>query len=285
MEALLGPDAPVAPPFGTAGAAARQDAPLARLSARAPELKDPQPELKDPQPELKDPERPEVEAPEPPPAPDLPPGRGPWPGLVRRGLAFGREHVAVVAIIALAGCLWAGYSMTQARTVPVTVVSPTAAPQATIIPSATPAAVLVHVLGAVRRPGVVRLTPGARVQDAIDAAGGCLDTARPGDLNLAAVVTDGSQLVIGTAARPGGEVRGTTDAAGTTGGGAASGLVNLNTATLGQLDTLPGVGPVTAQAILDWRSKHQRFSRVEELQEVDGIGAKTFAQLAPKVTV
>ena len=61
--------------------------------------------------------------------------------------------------------------------------------------------------------------------------------------------------------------------------------MNLNTATVDQLDTLPGVGPVTAQAILAWREKHGKFSRVQELQEVDGIGPKTYAQLAPKVTV
>ena len=206
--------------------------------------------------------------------------------VARRALDFGREHLIVVVIIALAGCLWAGVSMTQARTVPVVVASaaPSAGPAA---PASTPPPqVQVHVLGAVRSPGVVRLPQGSRVNDAIAAAGGLTAQARPGDLNLAAIVADGSQLIIGTPADPGGEVRGA--GGGTGGGGAgaeASGLINLNTATAEQLDTLPGVGPVTAQAIIAWRTKHGRFSRVAELQEVDGIGAKTYASLAGKLTV
>lgn len=206
--------------------------------------------------------------------------------VARRALEFGREHLIVVVIIALAGCLWAGVSMTQARTVPVVVASaaPSAGPAA---PASTPPPqVQVHVLGAVRSPGVVRLPQGSRVNDAIAAAGGLTAQARPGDLNLAAIVADGSQLIIGTPADPGGEVRGA--GGGTGGGGAgaeASGLINLNTATAEQLDTLPGVGPVTAQAIIAWRTKHGRFSRVAELQEVDGIGAKTYASLAGKLTV
>ncbi len=220
------------------------------------------------------------------PEPAASPVAGASPGraarAARRALAFGREHLVVVVIIALAGCLWAGVSMTQARTVPVTVAS--ASPSGPVAPASTPPPqVQVHVLGAVRSPGVVRLPQGSRVNDAIAAAGGLTGQARPGDLNLAAIVADGSQLVIGTPADPGGEVRG----AGGAGGAAAeaSGLINLNTATAEQLDTLPGVGPVTAQAILAWRTKHGRFSQVAELQEVDGIGAKTYASLAGKLTV
>lgn len=208
-------------------------------------------------------------------------------GAVGRGLAFGRQHLVVVAIVALSGCLWAGYSMTQARSHPVMVASMSPAPLGSVTPSGSEQTPLqVHVLGAVRTPGVVRLAQGSRVQDALEAAGGLTDQARPGELNMAAVVSDGSQILIGTTAKPGGQVRGATDAGSGSGVvGEVASRVNLNSATVEQLDTLPGVGPVTAQAIVSWRTKHTRFTRIEELQEVDGIGPKTYAELAPKVTV
>lgn len=214
-------------------------------------------------------------------------------GLVARlqanGVGFGRRHLIVVVIVALAGCGWAGYSMLSARTVSVavtavtpTAVTPTAA--ATPSPSVEPT-LLVHVLGAVKRPGVVTLRPGARVQDAIAAAGGLLPDARPGELNLAAPVADGSQIVIGNRSDPGGQLRGDAGVGGGSGGAGGGVQIDLNAATAAELEALPGVGPVTAEAILAWRSAHGRFSRVEELQEVEGIGPKTFAKLAPLVTV
>jgi competence protein ComEA len=143
----------------------------------------------------------------------------------------------------------------------------------------------VHVIGAVVKPGVVRLPQGARVEEVLAAAGGLRGDADPAELNLAAVVSDGTQIIVGTKASPRGEVReGSTSSGSLSTGTATVGtIVDLNTATLAQLDTIPGVGPVTAQAILDYRTKHGRFSRVEELQEVDGIGTKTYAQIAPHV--
>lgn len=205
------------------------------------------------------------------------------PGASRaaeRAWAFTREHLAAVAIILLTGCLWAGYSVLQARSTPVAVAVPTvmSSPAPTPTPSPT---IQVHVIGAVKRPGVVSVPEGSRVADAIEAAGGLDSSADPGELNLAAVIADGSQVAIGTQGKPRGEIHSTTSE----GADAAAGSINLNTATVAQLDTLPGVGPVTAQKIIDWREANKRFARVEELQEVDGIGPKSYAEIAPHVRV
>lgn len=204
----------------------------------------------------------------------------------RRVWAFGREHLAAVLIVLLVGCGWTAYSLLQARSTPVAVAAP---PSVVASPAPTPTPVpklLVHMLGAVQHPGVVELAEGSRVADAIEAAGGLTRTADPAELNLAAVVADGSQIVIGTRSKPGGEVRGAGGASGATPGSPGrTGTISLNTATLEQLDLLPGVGPVTAQKILDWRTKHGRFTAVSELQEIDGIGPKTYADIAPSVRV
>jgi competence protein ComEA len=140
------------------------------------------------------------------------------------------------------------------------------------------------VLGAVRHPGLVKLGENSRVQDAIDAAGGLARRADPGELNLAQPLADGQQLVIGTKGDPAGEVRNGGES-GTGSGSSATSTLDLNHANQAQLEELPGVGPVTAQAILTWRQQHGRFNRIEELQEVDGIGPKTYAQIAPHVRV
>jgi len=150
--------------------------------------------------------------------------------------------------------------------------------------SSTTTLMQVHVTGEVRRPGVVRLAVGARVHEAIAAAGGATTKADLGTLNLAAVLTDGSQVVVarqgagGSSLQPGqpGQVSAP---------GSGSPKLNLNSATAEQLEQLPGVGPVTAASIVAWRDQHGRFTRVDELQEVDGIGPKTFARLEPHVTV
>jgi competence protein ComEA len=147
-------------------------------------------------------------------------------------------------------------------------------------PSPTPSApVVVHVVGAVRRPGVVTLPAGARVADAVRAAGGLRKGGRLGGTNLARPLVDGERVDIGAAA--GGAV---IDGPGGSGDPAAvTGPLDLNTATAAQLDLLPGVGPVTAAKILAWRTEHGRFSAVDELAEVPGIGPKTLEQLRPLV--
>lgn len=153
--------------------------------------------------------------------------------------------------------------------------------------------VTVHVVGEVESPGVVTLTSGARVDDALEEAGGATDEAELSGVNLARPLVDGEQVVVpgpGETAAPGPGVAapgGAAPGAGTPGapGTTPDALVNLNTADLATLETLPGVGPVLAQRIIDWRTEHGGFTSVEELGEVSGVGDKTYATLAPEVTV
>jgi competence protein ComEA len=155
--------------------------------------------------------------------------------------------------------------------------------------------VVVHVVGRVRHPGVVSLPAGARVQQAINAAGGARRDADLARVNLARPVMDGEQVVV---PRPGepmagpvGAVQAGSPGAGSSGASTGSGRsgtapgqpVDINTATLAELDTLPGVGPVLAQRILDWRAQNGRFTSVEELGEVSGIGDAVLARLRPLV--
>ena len=210
------------------------------------------------------------------------------------------RHLAVMAALTLLAVVVSVGWLLRAKAMPMAVaVSPDTAsvpsPTASVSPSAasaTPSApatttILVHVIGAVVKPGVVSLPEGARVEDALAAVGGLRGDADPAELNLAAVVSDGTQIIIGTKASPRGEVREGSTSSGSVSTGTATvgAIIDLNTATLTQLDTIPGVGPVTAQAILDYRTKHGKFTKIEELQEVDGIGTKTYAQIAPHVRV
>jgi competence protein ComEA len=132
------------------------------------------------------------------------------------------------------------------------------------------AALLVHVVGAVRRPGLYRLRDGARIADAVARAGGVTRRADLALINLAAPLADGAQVVVPRRepAGPGGPAA-----------AAASGPVHLNTATLEQLDELPGIGPATAQRILDYRQENGAFASVDELDAVPGIGPARLEQL------
>ncbi len=167
--------------------------------------------------------------------------------------------------------------------------SVTAGAGATPAPGAsasTGAAVVVHVVGQVRAPGLQRLPPGSRVADAVAAAGGATKKADLARVNLARVLVDGEQVVVPA---PGDPDPPGSPSAGASGGGAGAGgagsTVSLNTADLAGLDTLPGVGPVLAQRILDWRAEHGRFTSVDELGEVSGIGEKLMERLRPLVTL
>ncbi|MFI1467476.1 helix-hairpin-helix domain-containing protein [Streptomyces wuyuanensis] len=141
--------------------------------------------------------------------------------------------------------------------------------------------IVVDVSGKVRRPGVLRLPAGSRVADALRAAGGVRAGTDLTGLNRARVLMDGEQVVVGVPQPPGGAAPG---APGRTGGGApGAGPLSLNTATAEQLDTLPGVGPVLAQHIVDYRTEHGGFRSVDELREVTGIGDRRFEDLQPLV--
>jgi competence protein ComEA len=173
--------------------------------------------------------------------------------------------VALVALLLLAvlGRALAGTGAAQAprRTAAMVPVSGAASRQR----------VVVHVVGAVRRPGLYRLIDGARVSDAVSHAGGPTRRADLSAVNLAAPLADGAQVVVPRRLPPG-----ATPAEGTA---AVGGKVSLGTATIEQLDELPGVGPVTAQKIVDWRTAHGPFRTVDELDQVPGIGPTRIEQL------
>ncbi len=159
-------------------------------------------------------------------------------------------------------------------------------------PTPPPAPLVVSVSGTVRRPGLVEVPDGSRVADAIEAAGGPLPGTDLSRLNLARRLGDGEQVAVGvppapdaapTAAAPASTAAGAAPSG--SGPTSAGGKIDLNAATADQLDGLPGVGPVTAQRILEWRSRNGRFARVEQLREIEGIGERRFGQLRELVTV
>jgi competence protein ComEA len=249
---------------------------------------------------------PELPGPEPPPVVPSPgrhasrrPGRGiagALPPTLRGRVALGPAQLALVAALVAVGlgvtAWWvirgdAHEVAAPALSTPAGGLASPAVPvasessSASAGPGETAGTVTVDVTGRVRKPGIAVLDAGARVIDALEAAGG----ARPGvdltGLNLARPLVDGEQIVVGVAAPTG--VAGATapippDAA-------TGPLVNLNTADQALLETLPDVGPVTAEAIIAWRTEHGGFTAIDELLEVDGIGDATLADLTPHVTV
>lgn len=158
---------------------------------------------------------------------------------------------------------------------------------AAAVPGATQApaqaTVVVHVAGLVARPGVYDLPAGSRVVDALAAAGGAIEGTDLSQLNLARIVVDGEQVAVGVPPAPGAAPPG-GGAAGQVSTGPAEPL-DLNAATESDLDALPGVGPVLAARIIAWRQEHGRFSSVQELLEVSGIGESTLSDIAPLVRV
>ncbi|MEW2382915.1 ComEA family DNA-binding protein [Micromonospora sp. NPDC047707] len=210
------------------------------------------------------------------------PSRLPGPGAFDPGRRGVRVLAVVAVLVVLGAAFWAWRSRPQAE--PVAPVADSVGPSALAgsEPSATPGGELVvAVAGKVRRPGLVRVPAGARVADAVQAAGGALPGVDVALLNLARKVADGELILVGVAAPPG--VAPAGPAAGAVPG--AGGKVNLNTATLAQLDALPGVGPVLAQRILSHRDQQGGFRSVSDLRQVDGIGDARYEQLKDLVTV
>jgi competence protein ComEA len=158
-------------------------------------------------------------------------------------------------------------------------------------PAPTEAPIAVHVIGAVPRPGLYEFAKGARVQDAIDAAGGLLASANDNGLNLAALLEDGQQLDVpyqdGQTADSSTTVQlpGTENTQGNTADTSNTELVNINTASLEELDSLPGIGPTTAQKIIDYRDANGPFAVIEDIQNVSGIGPSTFENIKDLITV
>jgi competence protein ComEA len=180
----------------------------------------------------------------------------------------GRRGALALAVVALVAALVAGFVLLRSRPSGQPLTVPRAVGGAAV---ATGAELVVDVAGRVRRPGLVRLAVGARVDDALRAAGGVLPGVRTDALNLARKLADGEQVLVGVAAPAAGP--------------GSPGLLNLNTATASDIEQLPGIGPVLAQKIVDWRTEHQRFASVDQLREVSGIGESKFAGLRTKVTV
>ncbi|MCX6364026.1 MAG: helix-hairpin-helix domain-containing protein [Actinobacteria bacterium] len=168
--------------------------------------------------------------------------------------------------------------------------SPPASPAAAASPSASAAAdVLVYVCGAVKSPGVVRVPADARVADALALAGGPEAKAELAAVNLAAKVVDGQQIVVPErgAAAAGSVATAAGGSAGSAGGSATvpGAPVNINTASLEELDSLDGVGPATAQKIIDYRTASGPFKTVDEIKNVSGIGDAKFAAMKDSITV
>jgi competence protein ComEA len=217
-----------------------------------------------------------------PPSTEGPPDTAwaePRPGRLRLdpGLPGVRVLALVGVLAALVAGVWLWWSRPRPQRPPAPVLSPAARPAAIPETSATPTALslVVDVVGKVRHPGVVTLPAGARVIDALKEAGGLRPGAKTGTLNLARRVVDGEQILVGVSATPD-PATAPSAAPGTT---PTIAPLDLNTATATQLDQLPGVGPVLAQRIVDYRTQHGGFRSVDELRQVSGIGEAKFADM------
>lgn len=193
------------------------------------------------------------------------------------------SRVELIALVAVVGVTVAGAGFWYVRSLPAPV-QVRSGPSEALVPAPTASAspttvILVDVAGWVRRPGVYEFAEGARVIDAIDAAGGARPGAVLSSLNLAAPLVDGTQVLVPKESQ---SAPTTETGTGTSG---APGLVNVNSATNAELETLPGIGEVIAQAIVDHRTENGPFTSVEQLVDVSGIGDATLENIRELVTV
>ena len=198
----------------------------------------------------------------------------------RLKVGVGAATVLLVAAFVVAALV---SGLSGGRAVPLTAATASVASASGAPTTDTPAAaeLFVHVSGAVNTPGLIRLAPGTRVVDAVEAAGGLAEGADPAGVNLARPLHDGEQLRVPLV----GEVVASGDAGGLDSGDAGGAALDLNTATPAQLETLPRIGPALAQRIVDWRTSNGRFAAVTDLLSVTGIGQKLFDGLKDRVTV
>ena len=222
-------------------------------------------------------------------------GTAGWVAAVRADP--GRAGVIALAVVGVIAVLVTVFTLVRDKTPPV---ASAKLPPVEMVSSASPTPgpappngpVVVSVVGLVHKPGLVTLAPGARIADALSAAGGATDGADLIGLNMARRVTDGEQIIVGIVAAPGQPAAmgssvssgpataAPTDAPSISGKTSApGGLVDLNAATVEELDTLPGIGPVTAAAIIAWRDANGRFTSVDQLGDVDGIGPARLEKL------
>lgn len=228
---------------------------------------------------------------------ELPPAEEPELAPVRRTVEL--PHAKVLATIAVAASvllvwwLLSGRPETSEPAAPLAFGESTASPQAAKVPAAE---LIVDVVGKVRKPGIVTVPKGSRVYQAIEAAGGLKGRVDTASLNMARVLADGEQIVVGIASPPGtAPAMGSSVSTPADGGsgpvelpgaaGTPGTPVDLNAATEEELDALPGVGPVTAAAIIGWRSANGAFTSVDQLGDVDGIGPARLEKLRALVHV
>ena len=218
-------------------------------------------------------------------APRAPEVRVPLSERVQQWRSDPRVAAAVIAVVLLAAvAVW--IRSTAAGSSPPAPSNITAAPASVAAPTTAKAGPMVHVVGAVRASGVVELPPGKRARHAVAAAGGAADDADLERLNLAAPVTDGQRIAVPRVGEPA-PIAGASDPSASASGnsGAPAGPLDLNTATATDLETLPGIGPTLAEAIVREREKLGGFKSVDDLKQVRGIGEARFADIRDLVTL